>query len=120
MSSSKFSSVEDYLSSLDSEKGNTLRNVIEVILKKFPELDCKLAWNVPQICKDSDYIFGVSALKNHLALAPWSARVMEDFKTRLENEGYVVKKNLFQIPSGWEIDEKLLRDLVIARLAEMD
>lgn len=45
---------------------------------------------------------------------------MEDFKTRLENEGYVVKKNLFQIPSGWEIDEKLLRDLVIARLAEMD
>ena len=35
MSSSKFSSVEDYLSSLDSEKGNTLRNVINVILKNF-------------------------------------------------------------------------------------
>lgn len=120
MSSSKFSSVEDYLSSLDSEKGNTLKSVIDVILRAFPELDCKLAWNVPQICKDSDYIFGVSALKSHLALAPWSAKVMENFKTRLKNEGYVVKKNLFQIPSDWTIDEKLLRDLVIARLAELE
>ncbi|SNY99119.1 iron chaperone [Halomonas sp. hl-4] len=120
MTSKKFNSVEDYLSSLDSKQGNTLRDVIDVILKNFPDLDCKLSWNVPQICRGSDYVFGVSALKNHLALAPWSAKVVEDFKARLESEGYIVKKNLFQIPNDWKIDEKLLTDLVTARIAELD
>ncbi|MGO1396300.1 MAG: iron chaperone [Halomonas sp.] len=119
MSSNKFNSVEDYLESLDSKQGNTLRGVIDVTLKNFPDLDCKLAWNVPQICRGSGYVFGVSALKRHLALAPWSANVIEAFKARLESEGYVVKKNLFQIPNDWEIDEKLLSDLVAARLAEL-
>lgn len=120
MSPSKFSSVEDYLISLGSPKGDTLKGVIDVILKSFPDLDCRLAWNVPQICRGSNYIFGVSALKNHLALAPWSAEVIEAFKEELESEGYVVKKNLFQIPDEWEIDEELLRNLVKARLAELD
>ena len=120
MSSNKFSSVEDYLTSLDSNKGNTLREIIDFILKRFPDLDCKLAWNVPQVCRGNDYVFGMSALKNHLALAPWSMEVIESFKKKLENEGYVVKKNLFQVPSDWEIDKKLLNDLVVARLAELD
>ncbi|ASF49047.1 DUF1801 domain-containing protein [Methylophaga nitratireducenticrescens] len=88
--------------------------------QNFPELESKLAWNVPQICRGSDYVFGVSALKNHLALAPWSTEVMETFKARLETDGYVVKKNLFQVPSDWTIDKTLLIDLIKARLAELD
>lgn len=120
MTSNKFSSVEDYFFALDSTKGNTLREVVGVILKNFPELESKLAWNVPQICRGNDYVFGVSALKNHLALAPWSTEVMEAFKARLETDGYVVKKNLFQVPSDWTIDKTLLIDLVKARLAELD
>ncbi|MCX2781333.1 DUF1801 domain-containing protein [Microbulbifer thermotolerans] len=119
MSSSKFSSVDEYLISLGSPKGDTLKGVIDFILKSFPDLDCKLAWNVPQICRGSDYVFGVSALKNHLALAPWSTEVIEAFQERLEGEGYVVKKNLFQIPSEWKIDEELLSSLVKTRLAEL-
>lgn len=119
MSSNKISSVEEYLGSLGSKQENTLRGVIDVILKNFPDLDCKLAWNVPQICRGSDYVFGVSALKNHLALAPWSAKVIEDFKRKLESDGYIVKKNLFQVPNDWEPDENLLSDLVMARLAEL-
>ncbi len=120
MSASKFDSVNDYLVSLGSPKEETLRGVINVILKSFPDLDCKLAWNVPQICRGDDYVFGLSALKNHLALAPWSAEVIEAFKEKLESEGYVVKKNLFQIPNEWKIDEELVRNLVKARLAELD
>ena len=119
MTSTKFSSVEDYLSSLDSTKGATLGEIIDFILKKFPDLDCKLAWNVPQICSGNDYVFGVSALKKHLALAPWSTEVIESFKKELESEGYVVKKNLFQVPNDWDMDKNLLEGLVLARLSEL-
>jgi uncharacterized protein len=114
------SSVEDYLALLDTQKANTLRAIIGFILTQFPELECKISWNVPQIHFRGEYVFGVSALKNHLALAPWSSRVIEDFRERLENKKYVVRKNLFQIPVDWEINSQLLKDLVQARLAELD
>jgi len=120
MSSNKFESVEHYLRSLDSTKEHTLRRVIDVIMDTFPSLECKLAWNVPQIYRGSDYIFGLSALKNHLALAPWSTDVIDQFKPQLDSDGYQVKKHLFQIPVDWHINEQLLQDMVKARLAELD
>jgi uncharacterized protein len=115
---SRFDSLEDYLASLDRMKAKTIRAVLESILTQFPELEVKISWNVPQIHRDGQYVLGVSALKSHLSLAPWSARVIEDFRARLEQ--YVVRKNLFQIPVDWEIDAGLLNDLVRARLAELD
>jgi uncharacterized protein len=115
---SRFDSLEDYLASLNPTKAKTIRAVIESILEQFPELEVKISWNVPQIHRDGKYVFGISALKSHLALTPWSARVIEDFRVRLEQ--YVVRKNLFQIPVDWGIDAELLKDLVRARLAELD
>lgn len=120
MSSPRFDSVEEYLASLDPPQASTLRSVIDFVLDDFPELECKISWNVPQIHRDGQYVFGVSALKHHLAVAPWSARAIEDFKPRLEQDGYVVRKNLFQVPDDWEIDRELVKDLVRARLAELD
>jgi uncharacterized protein len=94
--------------------------VIDSILEQFPELEVKISWNVPQIYRDEKYVFGISALKKHLALAPWSARIIEDFQAQLEHQNYVVRKNLFQVPIDWEIDAELLKSLVRARLAELD
>ncbi len=114
----RFNTVEDYLASVDPAKARTLRAVIDLILAKFPELECKISWNVPQIHRDGKYVFGVCAFKNHLTLAPWSPRVIAAFKKRLKK--FVVKMNCFQTPADWKIDEKLVKDLVRARLAELD
>ncbi len=120
MSEPRFTSIEEYLASLDPTKGKTLGAVIDYVMAEFPDLEIKLAWNVPQIHRGGQYVFGVSALKAHLALAPWSEVVMANFKDRLEKSGYVVRKNLFQIPVDWAIDRDLVKDLVEARLAELD
>src|ERR1043166_5751996 len=118
MKSPRFNSVEEYLASVDPAKELTLRSVIDLILAEFPELESKISWNVPTIHRNGKYVFGVAAYKNHLTLAPWSPRVMEDFKVRLGK--FVVMKNSFQIPVDWEIDRELVKDLVRARLAELD
>ena len=118
MSSPRFNSVEDYLASVDPTKEKTLRSVIDLILAQFPELECKISWNVPTIHRKGKYVAGLAAYKNHLTLAPWSPRVIEDFKMRLGK--FVVFKNCFQIPVDWEIDRELVKDLVRARLAELD
>ena len=118
MKSPKFKSVDEYLASQDPAKARTLRSVIDFILTQFPELESKISWNVPTIHRKGKYVFGLAAYKHHLTLAPWSPRVIEDFKVRLGK--FVVWKSCFQIPVDWKIDKKLVKDLVRARLAELD
>src|SRR5438552_2051907 len=122
--SPRFNSVEEYLTSQEPAKERTLRSVIDLILAEFPELESKISWNVPTIHRNGKYVFGMAAYKNHLTLAPWSPRVIEDFKGPSRTGGrlgkFVVWKNCFQIPVDWEIDKKLVKDLVRARLAELD
>jgi uncharacterized protein len=130
MKSPKFNSVEEYLASLESEpdghstKERTLRSVIDFILSEFPELESKISWNVPTIHRKGKYVAGLAAYKNHLTFSPWSPRVIEDFKGPSRTGGrlgkFVVMKNCFQIPVDWEIDRELVKDLVRARLAELD
>ncbi len=119
MPSKRFSSVDDYLESLDPVKAETARSVIDTILTEFPETELKLAWNVPQIHRGKDYLFGLSAAKNHLSLNPWSEQVLNDFRPRLEPQ-YVVLQSVFQVPVDWDVDRALLADLVRARMAELD
>ena len=118
MKSPKSKSVDEYLASQDPAKARTLRSVIDFILTQFPELESKISWNVPTIHRKGKYVFGLAAYKDHLTLAPWSPRVIEDFKVRLGK--FVVWESCFQIPVDWKIDKKLVKDLVRARLAELD
>src|SRR6266481_1588688 len=118
MSAPKFNSVDEYLASMDLTKARTLRAVIDLILNQFPELESKISWNVPTIHRKGKYVVGLAAYKNHLTISAWSPRVIEDFKVRLGK--FVVMKNCFQIPVDWKIDRKLVKDLVRARLAELD
>jgi uncharacterized protein YdhG (YjbR/CyaY superfamily) len=118
MKSPKFASVEDYLTSLDPTKAKTLRSVMDFILKQFPELQSKISWNVPNVHRNGKYVVGICAYKRHLTFAPWSPRIIADFKPRLRK--LIVKKYCFQIPVDWKIDRKLVKDLVRARLAELD
>lgn len=118
MKSPKFNSVEEYLASVDPTKERTLRSVIDLILTEFPELESKISWNVPTIHRNGKYVVGITAYKNHITFSAFSSRVIEDFKVRLGK--FVVWKNCFHIPVDWEIDRELVKDLVRARLAELD
>ena len=120
----RFNSVEEYLASVDPTKARTLRSVIDLILTQFPELESKISWNVPTIHRNGKYVVGVCAYKHHLTFSAWSPRVIEDFKGPSRTGGrlgkFVVWRNCFQIPVDWKIDKKLVRDLIRARLAELD
>lgn len=119
MPSPRFTSVDDYLAALEPDKAATMRSIIDLILTEFPETSVKLAWNVPQIHRGKDYVFGFSAAKNHISLNPWSEQVLNAFRPRLE-PSYVVLQSIFQVPVDWQIDQGLIADMVRARLAELD
>jgi uncharacterized protein YdhG (YjbR/CyaY superfamily) len=49
-------------------------------------------------------------------MAPWSTDVLDEFRPKLKD--YKVNKKTIQIPSDWQVDAKLLNQMVKARLAE--
>jgi len=89
---------------------------MRTIQGKYPKLELVIAWNQPMLRDGSKYVFGISATKGYLLMAPWSTEVLDEFRPKLTD--YKVNKKTIQIPSDWEIDSKLLFQMVKARLAE--
>jgi len=109
--------IDEYLEPFDETKRTTVRAIFTAITSKYPKMELVIAWNQPMLKLDGQYIFGVSVLKNHLLIAPWSKAVLDDFAPRLA--GYKVNKKTIQVPVDWKPDVKLLRDMAAARMAEI-
>lgn len=115
-SAQRFNTLSDYYKSISPEQAKTVRAIFKAIQGKYPKLELVVAWNQPMLRDGSKYVFGVSVTKGYLLMAPWSTEVLEDFRPKLE--GYKVNKKTIQIPSDWDVDSKLLIQMVKARLAE--
>ena len=71
----------------------------------------------PMLMKDKAYVFGLSATKNYLLIAPYGTAALKKFAPQLKE--YKVNKKTIQIPSDWQIDSKMLLGLIKTRLAEV-
>ena len=116
LSAQRFEKPSDYFRSISPEQAKTVKAIMKTIQTKFPKLELVIAWNQPMLREGSKYVFGVSATKNYLLMAPWSTDVLDEFRPKLKD--YKVNKKTIQIPSDWQVDAKLLNQMVKARLAE--
>ena len=94
----------------------TIKAIFKAITKKYPKLELVIAWNQPMLKVDTRYVFGVSVTKKYILMAPWSTKVIKQFMPKLAD--YTVNKKTIAIPNDWKVDEKLLQQMVKARLAE--
>jgi uncharacterized protein YdhG (YjbR/CyaY superfamily) len=115
-SAQRFDKPADYYKTITPEQAKTVRAIMKVIQTKYPKLELVMAWNQPMLRDGTKYVFGISATKGYLLMAPWSTEVLDAFRPKLD--GYIVNKKTIQIPSDWEVDSKLLLQIVKARLAE--
>jgi uncharacterized protein YdhG (YjbR/CyaY superfamily) len=116
-SAHRVTTVDQYLDPFDDTKKATVRAIFKAITSKYPKAELVIAWNQPMLKLDGKYVFGVTVLKNHILMAPWSKDVLEDFAPRLTD--YKVNKKTIQVPVDWKPDTKLLRDMAAARIAEI-
>lgn len=114
---SPFASIDEYFASIGEAQAGTIAAVIEVVQREHPDVEVKLAWNVPQLHLGRDYVMGLSCTVKHVSIAPWSKNVMAAFRSRLTE--YDPTENLFRVPIDWAIDDELIRDIVDARLSEL-
>lgn len=110
--------VDAYLAGLPPAHRKTLADILACLREAFPELETRLAWNVPHLCRGKDYVVGLSSAKAHVAFSPWSPAAIAAHRGRLG--GLEATANLIRIPPGWKPDAALLTSLVRARLAELD
>jgi uncharacterized protein len=116
-SAKRFQTPSDFYKNLDSDQIKTIKRIFKVIQSKYPKLELVIAWNQPMLRQGKDYVFGISATKNYILLAPWSKDAMKKMKAELKN--YKVNIKTIAVPNDWEVSEKLLLGLVKIRLSEI-
>ena len=109
-SSRRVETPEAYFAALPAPQQSTAREIFRVIMAARHDLELVIAWNQPMLKRGKNYVFGLSAAKNHLTLAPWDVSLLDALRPSLT--GYVVNKKTLQVPSDWKIDRKLLLALV--------
>jgi uncharacterized protein YdhG (YjbR/CyaY superfamily) len=112
-SSRRYETFDDYLATLDEPKAKTIRAIFATLTAKFKKAEIVIAWNQPMLKQDSRYLFGASAQKAHILIAPFNADIIDELRPRLE--GYEVNKKTIRVPVDWKIDKKLLTDMVSAQ-----
>lgn len=108
---------EAYFRGLGGEREKLARAIFAAVTSKFPKLEAVIAWNQPMLKQGKDYVFGLSAARNHLLIAAVGGNAVELLGDRLE--GLEANKKTIRIPVDWKVDKTLLHDLVRARLAEI-
>lgn len=109
-SARRYTTLAQYLKTVTPEQRKTITNILTAITKKYPSAEVVISWNKPMVKLGDEYLFGVSALRNYLLLAPFRADVLEHFLPRLTQ--YRVNKKTFQVPSDWDVDGRLVADMV--------
>ena len=115
-SSRRHDTPADYYKTIDPKQATTLRKIFRTIQSKYPKTELVIAWNQPMLKLGNDYIFGATATKKHILMSPWSSDVLADFADRLEH--LELKKKTIGVPNDWKVEEKLILDMVKARIAE--
>ncbi|NDI24221.1 MAG: DUF4287 domain-containing protein [Actinobacteria bacterium] len=110
LSSKRFTTMTQFLTTVDPIQAKTIRAIFRTIKRKYPTLEIVIAWNKPMLKSGDRYVFGVATTRSYLLIAPWDARVIRQAKKELA--GYHVNKKTIKVPSDWEIDEKLLFKLI--------
>lgn len=116
-SSRRFNTVAEYLKDKDKTGAATARAIFQVITEKYPKMKLVIAWNAPFLKLGDDYIFAVHVSGKYLLLAPWGGVGLNELAPRLQD--YTVLKKTVRVPFDWQIDRKLVLDLVKLRLAEL-
>jgi uncharacterized protein YdhG (YjbR/CyaY superfamily) len=116
-SSKRFNTLEQYLEPFDAVKKKTVKSIFKAIKAKYPKMELVIAWNQPMLKLGDDYVFGVTVLKNHILMAPWSKDVIAQFEDQLGD--YKVNKKTIQVPVDWKVNAKLLQDMAKARVKEL-
>jgi uncharacterized protein len=102
----------EYLAHIDNPQHRArMEEVLTWVIKKFPNLMPKIAWNQPMFTNHGTFIIGFSAAKNHFAVSPERAGI-KHFSDEIVKAGFDHSKELVRIPWDGPVDLSLLEKMI--------
>ena len=103
---------EEFLETIkNNDQQERVREVLNWVKKKFPNLLPQIKYNQPMFTDHSTFIIGFSVSKIHLAVAP-EQKSINHFSKDIIKSGYDYTENLIKIPWKSYVDYKLLEDII--------
>lgn len=103
---------EKYLSTIKIEEHRSrMREVLEWINNRFPDMQPKIAWNQPMFTDHGTFIIGFSASKQHFSVAP-EQKGIEMFSSEIKKSGYSYSSNIFRIRWDEPVNYSLLEQII--------
>ena len=103
---------EAYLESIkEASHRQKMMELLSWVLKTFPDLKPKIAWNQPMFTHHDTFIIGFSQSKKHIAFAPERVTT-ERFSKDIQASGYEHTSEIVRIPWTLPIDYPLLEKII--------
>ena len=103
---------KEYLKSIaNSQHRDRMEDVLGWVIKEFPDLVPKIAWNQPMFTDHDTFIIGFSTAKLHIAVAPEKVKINR-FSDEMMQAGYVHTENLVRIRWDIPVDFPLLKKII--------
>jgi uncharacterized protein YdhG (YjbR/CyaY superfamily) len=108
----------EFLNQIENPKHRArTEEVLDWVMKKYPNLGHKIGWNQPMFTDHGTFIIGFSVSKKHLAVSPEQAGITH-FSNDIIKAGYDHSSNLMRFPWDKPIDYVLLQRMIEFNITE--
>jgi uncharacterized protein YdhG (YjbR/CyaY superfamily) len=108
----------EFLSAIeDPQQRARTEEALSWVLKRFPQLVPRIAWNQPMFTDHGTFIIGFSVAKHHLAVSPEKAGI-DHFSDEIRQAGYEHSKMLMRLPWDRPVDFSLLEKMIEFNIAD--
>jgi uncharacterized protein YdhG (YjbR/CyaY superfamily) len=111
----KFTSINEYVSSLPKNAQTAMEEIIATIKAKVPDAEEHISYNMPAFKVNGEYFIHFSAWKNHIGMYPIPAG-NEAFQKQIEP--YRSAKSSLNFPLDQPMPIKLIEKFIKFRIAE--
>ncbi|MHB1485749.1 MAG: iron chaperone [Saccharofermentanales bacterium] len=101
----------------DTRQRERMKEVLDWVSKKYPDLVPRIAWNQPMFTDHGTFIIGFSTAKKHMAVAP-ERSVINHFSDEIIQAGYEHTNDLIRIRWDSPVDYSLLAKIIDFNIIE--
>jgi uncharacterized protein YdhG (YjbR/CyaY superfamily) len=113
----KFTSINEYVSTLPENAQKAMGEIIAVIKAKVPDAEEYISYNMPAFKVNGEYFIHFSAWKNHIGMYPVPAGAKREvFQKQIEP--YRSAKSSLNFPLDKPMPIKLIEKIIKFRIAE--
>ena len=110
--------VDEFLATIPNDDNRArMVEVLNWVAERYPELELRIAWNLPMFTHHGTYIIGFSAASKHMAMAPERATMIR-FEPIMRERGTDFSKKFARQPWNKPFDYELLDAFIQNQLTD--